>query len=203
MLYKLTTFWRKKQRTVYRLIYIAAVVIFGIYHMGQGLKIKKAYRNGTLVKQSVGLDSFEMVDCTIQDVMTFKGEGDNARLIYNGDIDTLYIDCIHSYGLREFRAFYNTTGDYVFNEEDTLRPKQYKQYLVYDFPLGTKQVKMYYANSTMVLGEVVINSRDHTNSLDITTSDMFMLAVCPSILYLVADIVFSLLAVVNKKLNKK
>ncbi len=203
MISRLLTFWRKKQKKVHLLIYVVAVVVFGISHFRQGTEVKKAYSDGTFVEMPVDVYRFEMVDCQVIEPLVFKGYSEESRLIYNGDIDTLYIDCQYSYGLREFRAYYNCTGDYVFDSENSLVPKQYNQYLVYDFPDGTKQVQMYYRNSIMYLNELIINCRDHTNDYNITTSDVFMLAVLPSVIYLAVDIVCEAISKLTVKQKKK
>lgn len=199
---KTATTKKKNSLTVYALIYIVSIVIFGAKSLFQAQQISHAYKTGVYVQENITIHQFESIDCEIIDDLTFKGKGDNARLIYNGDIDSLYIDCNFSYGLKEFRAYYNTTGDYDFSQDMSIIPKQYKQYLVFDFPQGTKQVKMYYQNSTMLLNEIKVNCRDHTNKLNITMSDVFMLAVTPTIIYLVIDYIFLFYISIGKILKK-
>ena len=112
------------------------------------------------------------------------------------------MDCAYSYGLREFKAYYNTTGDYVFEEENSIIPKQFEKYLIYDFPEGTKQVKMYYQNSTMYFNELIINCRQHTNKYNISTADIFWLSVWPSVVYLLFDILISTIKYSSKDKKK-
>ena len=202
MINKVITFWNKKQRILYAAFYIVAIIIFLFSRIKEGRKVEKLYSSGVYTEKNVTVHEFEMIDCEVIDDLTFKGKGDNAQLVYNGDIDTLYMDCAYSYGLREFKAYYNTTGDYVFEEENSMIPKQFEKYLIYDFPEGTKQVKMYYQNSTMYFNELIINCRQHTNKYSISTTDIFWLSVWPSVVYLLFDLLISTINIISKTRKK-
>ena len=202
ILSKVNTFWRSKQTKVYILIYLISAVFFFSYYAKEGKKTEQAYKSGKYVEQSVTVNYFEMVDCEIIDDLTFKGVGDNARLIYTGYIDTVYMDVMYSYGLREFKLYYNTTGDGVFTEENTMIPKQYDKYLIYDLPEDTVQIKMPFPYSTMYFNELIVNCRNHTNKYNLTTSALFWLAIMPTMVFLSIDMVLSVIFSLCKRIQK-
>jgi len=180
------------------LFYFCAAVIFAIYHILQGIQVTKDYSSGKYIEESVSIYRFEQIDCEPIDDLTFFSQGDNCRLIYNGDIDTIYMDCMYSYGLKEFVAYYNFSGDYTFDSENHLYPIQYDKYLMYDFPEGTKQIKMPFPHAKMYFNELIINCRDHTNKYNFTTSNLFSLAIFPTLIFLFIDIIISIIDKPNK-----
>lgn len=202
ILAKISSFWHKNYKRRYKVLYFTSFLIFAVYHLIQGIEVKNNYSSGKYVEQNVYIHRFEMVDCKIVDDLTFFGTSDNSRLIYNGNIESLYMDCQYSYGLKEWKAYYNTTGDYSFSEENALSPICFENYLMYDFPEDTVQVKMPYANSKMYFNELVINCRDHTNDYNITGTSLVTLAIMPTIVFLAIDFVMTLLSKISKTSKK-
>ena len=201
---KIISVWRKKSSKFYKWFYIVATVIFSIYYLFQGLSVKKEYSSTGIVQQTVNIHRFELVECDVIDDLTIASSGENCRVVYNGYIDTLYMDCLHTYGLTEHKAYYNTTGDYTFSEEESLKPFTLNNYTVYDFPKGTKQVKLPFPNAKMYFNEIILNCRDHTNAYNLTMDNVFLLLVAPSIVFLSVDLIFSVLygiAKISKKQN--
>ena len=199
---KILSIWKKKSSKLYKWFYIVAIVIFTAYFLPKGISVKRDYSSGRYIQENVNIHRFEMISCDIVDDLTFNSTDENCRLIYNGDIDTLYMDCLYTYGLREFIAYYNTTGDYTFNEENILRPINIGKYLIYDFPEDTKQVKMPFPNSRMYFNEIILNCRDHTNDYNFTMSDLFSLAILPTFIFLFVDIILSFInSIFNKQKN--
>ena len=203
ILSKLNTFWKRNQIKVYFLIYLISAVFFFSYYAKEGKKTEQEYNSGKYIEQAVSVHNFELIDCEIIDDLTFKGIGDNSRLLYTGDIDTIYMDVMYSYGLREFKLYYNTTGDGVFTEENTMIPMQYNKYLIYDLPEDTVQIKMPFPYSTMYFNELIINCRNHTNKYNLTASAVFLLAVVPTVVFLAMDFVLSVVISIFKMIYKK
>lgn len=196
---KIISVWRKKSSKFYKWFYIVATVIFSIYYLFQGLSVKKEYSSTGIVQQTVNIHRFELVECDIIDDLTIASSGENCRVVYNGYIDTLYMDCLHTYGLAEHKAYYNTTGDYTFSEEESLKPFTLSNYTVYDFPKGTKQVKLPFPNANIYFNEIILNCRDHTNAYNLTMDSVFLLLVAPSVAFLSVDLIISILNKIVKK----
>lgn len=190
--YKYITLWKENVSIVFALVYLVCTVVFAVRNVGQAKDVQKMYEDGTYTQHKMHVTDFELIDCEVIDEMAFKGLGENAQMVYNGDIDSLYIDCLHSYGLSEFRAYYNLTGDGAYSEGQVLKPKKYLHYLVYDFPQGTKQVCMPYANAGMYFNSLEINRRDHINGGIFATADLFNLLALPALVFFAADFAISL-----------
>lgn len=191
-IYNLTRLWKENVTIVFALVYLVCAVAFAVRNVGQQKDVQQLYDSGVYTQQRLAVTDFELVDCEVIDNMSFKGLSENAHMVYTGDIDSLYIDCLHSYGLQEFRAFYNTTGDGVYTAAQSMKPKRYRQYLVYDFPADTKQVCMYYPNAGMYFNSLQINRRDHFNGGVFTTGDMFNLLALPALVFFAADFAVNL-----------
>lgn len=124
------------------LCYAVCVILFLGFKLCAGLWVFYGFQNGRYAQRNLTLNDFEQYGVEQLDDMTMVNATDDTQLWITENIYNLYVDCDFSYDPGEFLAFYSYKADGVFSAERCVRGKQYGRYYVFEFPIGTNQIRV-------------------------------------------------------------
>ncbi|MDD6827276.1 MAG: hypothetical protein PUE12_14480 [Oscillospiraceae bacterium] len=174
---------------------LAVNIVTGIVNFG--LSTAGVYR-----QKSLTADDFELVDAEYVDSMTIINATNDTQMIYTGNIKNLVVNCDFSRPPGEFVCFYNSRGDYSFGTHKMKYAKQYGDYYIFEFPYGTKQVRMdtgVEPSITVSFDSIQINSFSAFDMFGFSTSWLFSLLFIPAAVHFGIDTLLKILYVFKKK----
>lgn len=177
------------------LCYAVCVGLFLIFKLCMGLWIFCRFQNGTYTQRSLTLNDFEPYGVEQLDEMTMINATDDAQLWLTENVYNLYVDCSFSYDPGEFIVFYSNRTDGAFSAERCLRGRLYGKYYVFEFPAGTKQIRMdtgIHPSITVSFGEILVNRYTFNTVMRFSTEELFYLLIVPGLIYGIWDLVFGL-----------
>lgn len=92
----------------------------------------------------------------------------------------------------EFLAFYSYKADGVFSAERCVRGKQYGRYYVFEFPIGTNQIRVdtgVHPSITVSFQEILANKYTFNTVMRFSTGELFYLLAVPGVIYGVLDLI--------------
>ena len=93
---------------------------------------------------------------------------------------------------QEFLAFYSYKADGVFSAERCVRGKQYGRYYVFEFPIGTNQIRIdtgVHPSITVSFQEILANKYTFNTVMRFSTGELFYLLAVPGVIYGVLDLI--------------
>lgn len=159
--------------------------------------------SATVYKQTeLTVDDFELVGAEYVDNMTIINATNDTQMIYTGNIRKLAVKCTFSLAPGEFLCFYNSKGDYSFGTHKMQYSKVYGDYYIFEFPYGTKQVRMdtgVEPSITVSFDNIVRNDFSTADMLGVSTAELFTLLIVPGVIYFGLDTLLKILEEIKKK----
>ncbi len=168
---------RIKKNTIKSLLlaYSIGIVFLVILRLLYGMPFL-FLKNSLYAQKSLDINDFEQVDIEVINGMSFITETDDSQLIYTGNIRNLCVQCDYNVYPGEFICFYNYRGNYSFGLNRVVYAKQYGDYYIYTFPIGTKQIRFDQGVVPSVrfdYKEITLNRQTAQDIFRYSTSDLF------------------------------
>ena len=174
------------------LCYAVCVILFLGFKLCAGLWVFYGFQNGRYAQRNLTLNDFEQYGVEQLDDMTMVNATDDTQLWITENIYNLYVDCDFSYDPGEFLAFYSYKADGVFSAERCVRGKQYGRYYVFEFPIGTNQIRVdtgVHPSITVSFQEILANKYTFNTVMRFSTGELFYLLAVPGVIYGVLDLI--------------
>lgn len=142
------------------LCYAICAILFLIWKLCVGLWMFCGFQSGKYIPQSLTLNDFEQYGVEQLDDMTMVNATDDTQLWLTDNVYNLYVDCSFSYDPGEFLVFYSRRTDGAFSAERCVRGRLIGKYYVFEFPMGTKQIRMdtgIHPSITVSFKEILVN----------------------------------------------
>ncbi len=174
-------------------VYILCTACFLVFHTGYGIINACGYATGKYARTNLTLDDFEIKDGEIPQDMILINRSDDTQLIYTGDVRNLTVRCTFSENPGEFICFYNKSGDYAFGTDKMEYAKVYDGGYVFEFPLGTKQIRLdtgIFPSTTTVFEEITVNKPSVYTLTGLSAGDLFSLLVLPACCFMIIETIW-------------
>lgn len=176
--------------------YLVFVCLFAVLHLGYTAVSGAGFLMGKTVQKELTVADFTPVDVEIVDDSTIINASGDSQLIYSGNIRNLIVKCSFSADPGEFVCFYNFSGNDVFGTHRMEYAKLYNGCYIFEFPLGTKQIRLDTGVEPSVMvafDRITINKPTIKTLTGITAGDLFTLLVVPALGFMVWETILSIL----------
>ena len=170
--------------------YIGFIIFSLIIHSIYGLVNLYGFKTGKYVEKSLTVKDFQPVGADFSGDMALISSTDDAQLIYTGDVRNIVIKCEFSQDPGEFVSFYNKSADNAFSPNKMLYAKFIDGYYVFQYPLGTKQIRIdtgIFPSIAVNFEEITINKPTTVTVWGSITNQLFYCLVVPPVLFLLTD----------------
>ncbi len=183
-------FWEEHPEKVLFRTYLLVVVIALLFHLFMGIVHLIAYQANIYESRSLDIQDFDPVNTEIIDDKTIITKTDDSQLIYNGNVRNIKIKCEFLQNPGEFVSFYNTKADGSFGVNQMMYAKIKDGYYVFEYPLGTRQVRIDFGVVPSVrvhISEIQLNEKNLAQMIGYSNSELFYLFAVPPIAFLLLD----------------
>lgn len=182
--------WQKKPEKMLVRFYLLALAVTILFHLLMGAGQFIAYQVGLYEKRTLQVRDFEPVGVEIVDDETVITQTDDSQLIFNGNVKTIKIKCEFLQNPGEFVSFYNKTADGAFGIQKMMYAKIKDGYYVFDYPFGTRQVRidLGVVPSVMIkVSDIQLNEQSAAQMMGYSNGELFYLFTVPLVLFLTLD----------------
>lgn len=182
--------WQKKPEKMLVRFYLLALAVTILFHLLMGAGQFIAYQVGLYEKRTLQIRDFEPVGVEIVDDETVITQTDDSQLIFNGNVKTIKIKCEFLQNPGEFVSFYNKTADGAFGIQKMMYAKIKDGYYVFDYPFGTRQVRidLGVVPSVMIkVSDIQLNDQSAAQMMGYSNGELFYLFTVPLVLFLTLD----------------
>ncbi len=182
--------WQKKPEKMLVRFYLLTLAVTVLLHLLMGAGQFIAYQVGLYEKRALQIRDFEPVGVEIVDDETVITQTDDSQLIFNGNVKTIKIKCEFLQNPGEFVSFYNKTADGAFGIQKMMYAKIKNGYYVFDYPFGTRQVRidLGVVPSVMIkVSDIQLNDQSAAQMMDYSNGELFYLFTVPLVLFLTLD----------------
>lgn len=169
---------------------VCVILMFGI-KLCANLYLFVGFQTGKYTQRNLTLNDFEWYGVEQIDDMTMVNATDDTQLWITENICNLYIKCSFSYDPGEFIAFYSQKGNGAFSAQKCVRAKRMGEYYVFEFPMGTKQIRVdtgIFPSIKVSFQEILVNQYSFREVMQLSTEDLFYLLVVPGVAYAMLDL---------------
>lgn len=198
--------WQKKPEKMLVRFYLLALAVTILFHLLMGAGQFIAYQVGLYEKRTLQIRDFEPVGVEIVDDETVITQTDDSQLIFNGNVKTIKIKCEFLQNPGEFVSFYNKTADGAFGIQKMMYAKIKDGYYVFDYPFGTRQVRidLGVVPSVMIkVSDIQLNDQSAAQMMGYSNGELFYLFTVPLVLFLTLDTLGKVYCEVAKKRKTK
>ena len=171
-------------------IYIIFILALLILHTLYAAVNIAGIKSGKFSEKYLTVKDFSSEQLEILDDMNVINSGDDGKLIYSGDVRTFSVKCEFSYNPGEFVSFYNNDNSGVFSAQKMIYAKLIDGYYVFEYPLGTKQVRIDTGVSPSIhvsFDEIILNRPDASWIWGNITEMLFTMLIAPVVIYSLTD----------------
>ncbi len=182
--------WQKKPEKMLVRFYLLTLAVTVLLHLLMGAGQFIAYQVGLYEKRALQIRDFEPVGVEIVDDETVITQTDDSQLIFNGNVKTIKIKCEFLQNPGEFVSFYNKTADGAFGIQKMMYAKIKNGYYVFDYPFGTRQVRidLGVVPSVMIkVSDIQLNDQSAAQMMGYSNGELFYLFTVPLVLFLTLD----------------
>lgn len=182
--------WQKKPEKMLVRFYLLTLAVMVLLHLLMGAGQFIAYQVGLYEKRALQIRDFEPVGVEIVDDETVITQTDDSQLIFNGNVKTIKIKCEFLQNPGEFVSFYNKTADGAFGIQKMMYAKIKNGYYVFDYPFGTRQVRidLGVVPSVMIkVSDIQLNDQSAAQMMGYSNGELFYLFTVPLVLFLTLD----------------
>ncbi len=194
--------WKANPKKALIHSYLLALAAALLFHLCMGVTHLIAYQANIYESRLLKVHDFDPVGIEIVDDTTILTETDDSQLIYTGNVRNIKIKCEFLQDPGEFVSFYNAKADGSFGTHKMLYAKIEDGYYVFEYPLGTRQVRIDFGVVPSIrvrISEIQLNDKDPAQMLGYTNGELFYLFTVPFVVFLFLDTMLRLYGKIKEK----
>ncbi len=182
--------WKDNPKKALLCSYLLALVITFAFHLFMSIGHLAAFQFNIYESKPLHIQDFDPVGVEIVDDTTVITTTEDSQLIYTGNVRNIKIKCEFLQNPGEFVSFYNTKANGSFGMHQMLYAKMKDGYYIFEYPLGTRQVRIdlgVVPSVTVRISEIQLNDKNLAQMLGYTNSELFYLFTVPFVVFLLLD----------------
>lgn len=171
-------------------VYLVSIVVVLLGNLLAGLFHLVAYQTGYYQTKKLSLDDFQSVGVQRLDANAVLTETDDAQLLYSGNVRSIKIKCDFLQNPGEFVSFYTDSPEHSFGVDRMKYAKIKNGYYVFEYPVGTKQVRVdlgVLPSVEVQFSEIILNPKELPQMFAYSNAELFYLFTVPLLIFLLLD----------------